>query len=94
MDYSNKAIAFYKKRNVCFSLSSLFNSVSGLIQNAITYAYLIYRVLESTRTSGEFTMYLNAVSTFSNAVRDVLSSLVDIKIYGPVSYTHLRAHET
>ena len=27
-------------------------------------------------------MYLNAVSTFSNAVRDVLSSLVDIKIYG------------
>lgn len=82
MDYSNKAIAFYKKRNVCFSLSSLFNSVSGLIQNAITYAYLIYRLLESTITIGEFTMYLNAVSTFSNAVRDVLSSLVDIKIYG------------
>lgn len=30
---------------------------------------------------GDFTMYLNAVSTFSNAVRSVLSSLVDIKIY-------------
>lgn len=82
LNYSNKAINFYKKRNKCFSLSSLFSSVSGLIQNAITYSYLVYRVILNTLSIGSFTMYLNAVATFSNAVRDVLSSLVDIKIYG------------
>lgn len=82
MDYSHKAIDFYKRRNMYFSLSSLFNSVSGLIQNAITYVYLIHRVISNAISIGEFTMYLSAVATFSNSVRDVLSSLVDIKIYG------------
>ncbi|MFR1518919.1 MAG: ABC transporter ATP-binding protein [Clostridia bacterium] len=82
MDYSYRAIDFYKKRNKYFSLSSLFSSVSGLIQNAIAYAYLIYRVIVNTISIGEFTMYLNAVATFSGAIRDVLSSLVDIKVYG------------
>ena len=82
MDYSNKAIEFYKKRNTYFSLSMLFNSISGFIQNAITYAYLVYRVIVNTISIGEFTMYISAVSTFSNAVRDVLTSLVDIKVFG------------
>lgn len=82
IDYSHKAIDFYKKRNTHFSISALFNSVSGLIQNVIAYSYLIHGVITNVISIGNFTMYLNAVSTFSNSFRDVLSSLIDIKIYG------------
>ncbi len=82
IDYSEKAIQYYKKRNRFSSLSILFNAFAGLLQNGITYAYLVYRVIMQTITIGEFTLYLNAVATFSGAVSGVLSSLVDIKIYG------------
>lgn len=81
IDYSEKAIGFYKKRNRFSSLSILFNAFTGLLQNGISYAYLVYRVIRQTITIGEFTLYLNAVATFSSAVSGVLSSLVDIKIY-------------
>lgn len=82
MDYSYKAIDFYKRRNRYFSLSILFNSVSALMQNAITYACLIYSVISKNMSIGNFTMYVGAVTAFSNSVRVVLSSLVDIKVYG------------
>lgn len=82
LDYSNKAISFYTKRSQFFSLSSLFSSVSGLIQNAVTYAYLVYGVIANTLIIGDYAMYLSAVATFSSAVSAVLTSLVDIKIYG------------
>lgn len=82
LDYSYRAIEFYKKRNKYFSHSSLFNSVASLLQNLITYAYLLYSVIEKNMTIGNFTMYINAVTVFSGAVKDVISSLVDIKVYG------------
>ena len=82
LDYSYQAIEFYKKRNKYFSYSSLFNSTASLLQNMITYAYLLYSVIEKSMTIGNFTMYINAVTVFSDAVKNVLSSLVDIKVYG------------
>lgn len=82
LDYSDQAIQFYKKRNRFSSFSSFFSSASNLLQNAITYAFLIYKVIVYDMTIGNFTMYINAVTSFSNAVRDVLSSLTDIKVYG------------
>lgn len=82
LDYSYQAIEFYKKRNKYFSFSSLFNSTASLLQNVITYAYLLYSVIQKSMTIGNFTMYINAVTVFSDAVKNVLSSLVDIKVYG------------
>ena len=82
LEYSYKAIEFYKKRNRYFSFSSLFNSIASLVQNLITYVYLIYSVIVQNMSIGSFTMYINAVTVFSSSVRDVLSSLIDIKVYG------------
>ena len=57
VNYSEKAIRFYKKRNRFSSLSILFNAFTGLLQNGISYAYLVYRVLMQTITIGGFTLY-------------------------------------
>ncbi|MCD8095776.1 MAG: hypothetical protein LUE12_06570 [Ruminococcus sp.] len=57
VNYSEKAIGFYKKRNRFSSLSILFNAFTGLLQNDISYAYLVYRVLMQTITIGGFTLY-------------------------------------
>ncbi|MCC8111650.1 MAG: hypothetical protein LIO74_08690 [Ruminococcus sp.] len=80
--HAQKAISFYQKRNRFASLSILFNSFTGLLQNAISYAYLVYQVIMNIITIGQFTLYLNAVATFSSAMNGVLTSIVDIKIYG------------
>ena len=50
MDYSLKALDSYKRRNRYFSLSSLFNAFCLLVQNGVTYGYLIYSVLAERMT--------------------------------------------
>ena len=76
------AIEFYKKRNACSSVSSFFNAVLNLIQNLVTYIYLISEVLHGMISIGSFTMYVSAVTSFSNAIKSVITSILDIKVYG------------
>lgn len=82
MDFACKAIEFYKKRNRYFSVASLINALSLLLQNGITYIFLIYNILVQKMTIGQFMMYINAVSVFSTSVKDVISSIIDIRVYG------------
>lgn len=48
--------------------------ITGIVQQGVTYGYLIWQVATSYITLGDFTMYFNAVNTFNN----VLNSAVDI----------------
>ena len=49
-------------------------AITGIVQQGVTYGYLIWQVATSYITLGDFTMYFNAVNTFNN----VLNSAVDI----------------
>ena len=82
MAYAEKSTEFYRKRNKYFSASNLFNSFSLFIQNLTAYIFLIYNVIYRGMSVGNFSMYIGAVTTFSSSVRDVLSSFIDIKVYG------------
>lgn len=49
-------------------------AITGVIQQGVTYGYLIWQVVTSYITLGDFTMYFSVVNTFNN----VLNSAVDI----------------
>lgn len=79
--YAHFAIDFYKKRNICFSKSSLLNAIFNLVQDIITYSYLIIQVMQRTLSIGDFTMYISAVSSFSCTLKEAITNIFDIKVY-------------
>lgn len=81
-NHAYSAIDFYKKRNAFSSRSSFFNALLNLLQNLATYVYLIAEVLRGAISIGSFTMYVSAVTSFSNAIKSVITSVLDIKVYG------------
>lgn len=79
LDESN---AFYKKQTRVLNKSQYFTAFTSLIRDGITYAYLIFKVVNHHIQIGSFTMYLSAVSQFSVAMNDVMSSIISIRRFG------------
>lgn len=52
-----------------------FNSFMTLIRDGISYSYLVYHVLRKMITIGDFSMYINAVAQFSNAMNKLMRSI-------------------
>ena len=53
----------------------------GLLQQMITYGYLIYCTMTGTVSVGNFTMYLSGSITFNRLVLELFNSLTDLKQY-------------
>ena len=73
---------FYKRQVRVMNKSQYFTAFTSLIRDGITYGYLIVRVLNQHIQIGSFTMYLGAVSQFSAAMSDVMSSIIGIRRFG------------
>lgn len=56
------------------------NIASG-IQLTITYLYLIYGVINKVFGIGSFTMYLNAINSFTSSVTSITETIVEIRNY-------------
>jgi len=76
------AIEFYKKHNKYFARSGFWSELFNLIQNGLTYFYLIGQVVAGYISIGNFTMYVSAVTAFSSAIKAVLTNILDVKVYG------------
>lgn len=77
---------------------NLMSSFMMFIQQIVTYIYLINQILINRLGIGDFTMYLSALNTFSSALQNLSSSLVDVKQYGEYykyleEYLNLPAHQ-
>ncbi len=76
LDISNK---FYNNQIKVLNRSKYFNTLMSLFRDGISYVYLIYGVVTKIFGIGDFTMYLGAISQFSNAMNDLMQSLLDIR---------------
>ncbi|MDR2419019.1 MAG: hypothetical protein LBD79_08190 [Treponema sp.] len=61
-----------------------------MAQNGTAYVYLVFQVLNGFISIGNFYMYISAVSSFTNAMREVLSRLVAIRQFQPYYTIRLR----
>lgn len=74
--------AFYKRQTRELNKSQYFTAVTSFIRDAISYIYLISKVIAGSIQIGSFTMYVGAVSQFSTAMNDMMSSIVNIRRFG------------
>lgn len=78
----NESNRFYGNQIRVLNKSKYFNVFMALIKDGISYSYLVYNVIANMITIGDFTMYVSAVSQFSNAMNDLMQSILDIRQFG------------
>ncbi len=71
--------AYYDRSARTNTQTQNVSALLNFVQQGAAYAYLIYQVLIGAVGIGAFTMYLNAISVFSSSMKEVMSSIVDIR---------------
>lgn len=72
---------FYKKQMYLNNISQFFLHAMDGLQRCFAYFYMIYIVTKDLISIGDFTLYVNAVGTFNDAMNDVLDNLNNIRQY-------------
>ncbi|MDO4799398.1 MAG: ABC transporter ATP-binding protein [Bacillota bacterium] len=82
-EHNAKTESIYR-RVTCYRIgSSVVASITLLVQQLMSYCYIIYQVIAGSITIGSFAMYVGAVSTFFTTMRDVLFRIVQIRVFRP-----------
>ena len=71
----------YKQANDCYIRSGIGRGFLSFIQQCSAYAFLIAKVLAGGMGVGSFTMCIGAVTSFGEALRQIIQSLNEIKVY-------------
>lgn len=71
----------YRKHNALAVGSGVFNAFTGLVQQAVSYAYLLSRVIGGFITLGDFSMYVGGVAAFSGALRSLVQNITEVGEY-------------
>ena len=71
----------YKKSNKLGIKSGIFNSFTGLIQQSVSYAYLVFRFIGGHITIGDFSMFVAGVAAFSGAMRGLMQNIIEVSEY-------------
>lgn len=71
----------YIKSNALGIRSGVFGACTNLMQQAVSYAYLMVQVLASHITIGDFSMYAGGVAAFSGAIHSVMQNVVEVREY-------------
>ena len=71
----------YKKSNALGVKSGFCNALTGLVQQAVSYAYLVSEVISNHITIGDFAMYVGGVAAFSDAMRSLMQNIVEVSEY-------------
>ncbi len=69
------------RQNKHYTKSGNYAAIFTFLQQGIGYAYLIYSVIRSSISIGDFAMYTGAITAFATALRTVISSLTEIQAY-------------
>lgn len=79
--YFTKVNKNLKEQNDTYIRAGIITNSFLFVEQTIAYIYLCWSVIEKTISIGSFTMYISAITTFSNSLRAILDSLVEIKAY-------------
>lgn len=80
-DQLNKMQFFYKSLNGNNFKYSLFSLLIMVVQQAVSYGYLLIQTVQNTISVGVFSLYLNAIVSFSSTAKMVINQIVLIRQY-------------
>ncbi len=69
-------------------------NITNVIQQILTYAYLLYGVVKLNYTLGQFTMYFNAINIFNSSVNEVIDSALELNQYNTYYEAFKKYNET
>lgn len=79
--FSGMANEGIKKQNDLFVVSSVKRAGLTFIQQCVAYGILIVKVISGNVSIGSFTMCVSAVTSFAEAMRQILDSVNEIRAY-------------
>lgn len=71
--------SFYTKQTKLSNKASYLSTLLNFLMKSITYFYLAFCVLGGMIGIGDFTMYVSALMNFSNAMNDLMGSILYIR---------------
>jgi ABC-type multidrug transport system fused ATPase/permease subunit len=77
-EHWNRGYKMYVRSNALGIRSGVFNALTGFIQQAVSYAYLVARFLGGFITIGDFSMYVGGAAAFSTAMRGLMQNIVEV----------------
>ena len=73
---------FYTKQTKLLNRTRYISTFTNFILKGVTYVYLAFSVLKNVIGIGDFTMYVSALLNFSNAMKSLMDSLLNIRQFG------------
>lgn len=70
-----------KQQHGLFTRADVLTAAFTFVQQCVSYAYLIRKVLKNAIGIGDFTMYTGAATAFAGALREIMKSIVEIRAY-------------
>ncbi len=72
--------------------------ILSFTQQVLSYVFLIYEVINTSITIGQFNMYLAAINNFTNILKDIISVFIDMHQYANfyeyyIEYVNLYSNE-
>lgn len=80
-EYLDADIDISAWQNRRFMASGILNAGFTFIQQALSYAFLLFRAAAGRLTIGNFTLYAGAITTFAASTRAVLNDMVEIRAF-------------
>lgn len=72
---------FYQSLNQNNFLYGVFSIIITTIQQGISYIYLLVEITTKGMSVGSFSLYLNAISSFSSNIKSLLNQIITIRQY-------------
>lgn len=85
IDMSTKKFA---KANLKVGKNSSLSSILGVFRNAVVYGYIAYKVYLSEIGIGSFSMYVQAVNSFSELISTLFLNVIEMKQYCKFLYPY------
>ena len=73
---------FYKRQMSIMTQSKFFLHLMDFLQRVVSYVYMVYMVSIGQISIANFTLYINAILTFTSSMNDVIDSINDIRQFG------------
>lgn len=80
-DQINLVQGYYEKISLNQFKYSIFSLIISIFQTLISYGYIIFYAVNGIITVGMFSLYLNSISSFTNTLNYIISSITRLSLY-------------
>lgn len=80
-DCLHKLWEFYKNQMYIMDKSDFFMHLMDFFQRMVSYVYMVFMVSKGFISIANFTLYINAIATFTTSMDEVIDSVNDINQY-------------